>query len=83
MVVVLVTLASFCSGFGLSQRFSTRSSAFALCSLVAQLRARTQIDLENVVYFRDETHYLVMTARQDSLLARGVVKVRKRTAAIA
>ena len=29
----------------------------------AQLRNATGIDLENIVYYKDETHYFVMTAR--------------------
>ena len=43
------------------------------------LKALTGIDLENIVYYKDETHYFVMTARKESLLAKGVVrKVRNR-----
>ncbi|KAF1785980.1 hypothetical protein GQ600_17753 [Phytophthora cactorum] len=32
------------------------------------------IDLENIVYFRGEMHYLVMTPKRNNLLVRGVVK---------
>lgn len=32
------------------------------------------IKLENIVYYRGETHYFVMTALKDSLLAKGVIK---------
>ena len=32
------------------------------------------IDLENIVYFKDETHYFVMTAKKQSLIKRGVLK---------
>lgn len=32
------------------------------------------IDLENIVYFKDEMHYFVMTAKKQSLLKRGVLK---------
>lgn len=32
------------------------------------------IALENIVYYKDETHYLVMTAKKPSLLKRGVIK---------
>ena len=32
------------------------------------------IELENVVYYRDETHYFVMTPKKQSLLQRGVLK---------
>lgn len=31
------------------------------------------IDLENIVYYKDDTHYFVMTAKKHSLLARGVL----------
>ena len=31
------------------------------------------IDLENIVYFKDATHYFVMTATKKSLLSRGVL----------
>jgi hypothetical protein len=34
------------------------------------------IDLENLVYYREDTHYLVMTAKTDSLVAKGVVKTK-------
>ena len=33
-----------------------------------------QINLENIVYFRGDTHYFVMTAKKESLLQRGVIK---------
>lgn len=32
------------------------------------------IDLENIVYYKDTTHYFVMTAKKSSLLAKGVLK---------
>ena len=32
------------------------------------------IALENIVYYKDETHYFVMTAKKPSLLNRGVLK---------
>ncbi|XP_030844270.1 F-actin-monooxygenase MICAL2 isoform X3 [Strongylocentrotus purpuratus] len=37
------------------------------------LRESTGIDLENIVYYKDETHYFVMTAKKQSLLAKGVI----------
>lgn len=37
------------------------------------LYARSGIDLENIVYYKDETHYFVMTAKKHSLLAKGVL----------
>lgn len=33
----------------------------------------TGIDLENICYYKDDTHYFVMTAKKTSLLARGVL----------
>lgn len=32
------------------------------------------IELENIVYYKDETHYFVMTAKKQSLLQKGVLK---------
>ncbi|XP_015505930.1 F-actin-monooxygenase MICAL1 isoform X1 [Parus major] len=34
---------------------------------------KTGIDLENIVYYKDETHYFVMTAKKQSLLKKGVI----------
>uniref|UniRef100_A0A2K6A5T2 F-actin monooxygenase n=1 Tax=Mandrillus leucophaeus TaxID=9568 RepID=A0A2K6A5T2_MANLE len=31
------------------------------------------IDLENIVYYKDDTHYFVMTAKKQSLLDKGVI----------
>jgi hypothetical protein len=39
-----------------------------------QLYQETGIDLENIVYYKDETHYFVMTAKKHSLLDKGVIK---------
>ncbi|KAG6445593.1 F-actin-monooxygenase Mical isoform X9 [Manduca sexta] len=33
----------------------------------------TGIDLENIVYYKDDTHYFVMTAKKHSLLDKGVL----------
>ncbi|XP_029362118.1 F-actin-monooxygenase mical1 [Echeneis naucrates] len=38
------------------------------------LLAQTGIDLENIVYYKDDTHYFVMTAKKKSLLKKGVIK---------
>ena len=38
------------------------------------LRDRLGIELENLVYYKDETHYFVMTTKKQSLLARKVLK---------
>lgn len=38
------------------------------------LQNATHIELENLVYYRDETHYFVMTATKASLLKRGVLR---------
>ncbi|XP_040053372.2 F-actin-monooxygenase MICAL2 isoform X6 [Gasterosteus aculeatus] len=37
------------------------------------LKEETGVDLENIVYYRDNTHYFVMTAKKQSLLDKGVV----------
>ncbi|XP_048352325.1 F-actin-monooxygenase MICAL1 [Sphaerodactylus townsendi] len=34
---------------------------------------KTGIDLENIVYYKDDTHYFVMTAKKQSLLKKGVI----------
>ncbi|XP_052666428.1 F-actin-monooxygenase MICAL2 isoform X8 [Harpia harpyja] len=37
------------------------------------LKEETGIDLENIVYYKDSTHYIVMTAKKQSLLDKGVI----------
>ncbi|XP_076311448.1 molecule interacting with CasL isoform X1 [Tachypleus tridentatus] len=37
------------------------------------MKEQTGIDLENIVYYKDDTHYFVMTAKKQSLLERGVI----------
>ena len=37
------------------------------------LNSSAGIDLENIVYYKDETHYFVMTAKKHSLLYKGVL----------
>uniref|UniRef100_A0AAQ6AGP6 F-actin monooxygenase n=1 Tax=Amphiprion ocellaris TaxID=80972 RepID=A0AAQ6AGP6_AMPOC len=37
------------------------------------LKEETGIDLENIVYYKDNTHYFVMTAKKQSLLDKGIV----------
>lgn len=39
-----------------------------------ELLNETGIDLENIVYYKDDTHYFVMTAKKKSLLKKGVIK---------
>ncbi|XP_061865765.1 F-actin-monooxygenase MICAL3 isoform X1 [Colius striatus] len=39
-----------------------------------ELREATGIDLENIVYYKDDTHYFVMTAKKQSLLEKGVIR---------
>ncbi|XP_034731789.1 F-actin-monooxygenase mical1 [Etheostoma cragini] len=39
-----------------------------------ELLTETGIDLENIVYYKDDTHYFVMTAKKNSLLKKGVIK---------
>ncbi|XP_028150111.1 F-actin-monooxygenase Mical isoform X8 [Diabrotica virgifera virgifera] len=38
------------------------------------LQEATRIDLENIVYYKDDTHYFVMTAKKHSLIEKGVIK---------
>ncbi|XP_051979014.1 F-actin-monooxygenase mical2b-like isoform X1 [Xyrauchen texanus] len=38
-----------------------------------ELKEEMGIDLENIVYYRDNTHYFVMTAKKQSLLEKGVI----------
>ncbi|KAJ8919794.1 hypothetical protein NQ315_006323 [Exocentrus adspersus] len=38
------------------------------------LQEATRIDLENIVYYKDDTHYFVMTAKKASLIEKGVIK---------
>ncbi|XP_011194493.2 F-actin-monooxygenase Mical isoform X6 [Zeugodacus cucurbitae] len=42
-------------------------------SFFKELYERTGIDLENIVYYKDETHYFVMTAKKHSLIDKGVI----------
>ncbi|XP_058443082.1 F-actin-monooxygenase Mical-like isoform X3 [Malaya genurostris] len=42
-------------------------------SFFKELYQTTGIDLENIVYYKDETHYFVMTAKKHSLLDKGVI----------
>lgn len=42
-------------------------------SFFKELYHETGIDLENIVYYKDETHYFVMTAKKHSLLDKGVI----------
>ncbi|XP_073434471.1 F-actin-monooxygenase MICAL2 isoform X5 [Dendrobates tinctorius] len=37
------------------------------------LKEETGIDLENIVYYKDSTHYFVMTAKKQSLLDKSVI----------
>jgi len=38
------------------------------------LKEKSGVDLENLVYYKDETHYFVMTAKKQSLFDAGVLK---------
>ena len=40
-----------------------------------QMERETGIRLENIVYYKDLTHYFVMTVKKDSLAKKGVIKV--------
>lgn len=43
-------------------------------SFFKEMLQSTGIDLENVVYYKDDTHYFVMCAKKQSLLQKGVIK---------
>jgi len=45
----------------------------------AALETKTGVSLESFVYFKDETHYFVMSATHQSLLARGILKQERQT----
>ena len=38
------------------------------------LENKLGIRLENIVYYKDDTHYFVMTAKKDSLVRKGVIR---------
>ncbi|VDN55471.1 unnamed protein product [Dracunculus medinensis] len=38
-----------------------------------EMKELTGVDLENIVYYKDETHYFVMCAKKQSLLEKGVI----------
>ena len=38
------------------------------------LKHNTGVDLENIVYYKDATHYFVMTAKKQSLIDKNVIK---------
>ncbi|CAB1322957.1 unnamed protein product [Coregonus sp. 'balchen'] len=40
---------------------------------VEEISGRKGVDLENIVYYKDDTHYFVMTAKKQSLLEKGVI----------
>ena len=46
----------------------------ASSSSLKEMATETGADLENIVYYKEETHYFVMTAKKESLLAGGVLK---------
>ncbi|CAF1239679.1 unnamed protein product, partial [Didymodactylos carnosus] len=39
-----------------------------------ELKQQTSIDLENIAYYKNDTHYFVMTAKKQSLLEKDVIK---------
>ena len=42
-----------------------------------RIEAEAGLRLENFVYFKDQTHYFVMTVKKDSLVRKGVIKVER------
>eukprot|EP01103_Thecamoeba_quadrilineata_P007457 TRINITY_DN17333_c0_g1_i1.p1 TRINITY_DN17333_c0_g1~~TRINITY_DN17333_c0_g1_i1.p1 ORF type:complete len:788 (+),score=168.81 TRINITY_DN17333_c0_g1_i1:19-2382(+) len=55
--------------------------SYARKDFFEDLQKNFQITLENLVYYRENTHYFVMTATKQSLLARGVLKSDQETLA--
>jgi len=49
-------------------------NTFSIFSPLPSLPLYKGIDLENIVYYKDDTHYFVMTAKKKSLLKKGVIK---------
>lgn len=63
----------FCvSAFLIFPLFSSGLSLYASSALTPF--SIPGIDLENIVYYKDDTHYFVMTAKKKSLLKKGVIK---------
>jgi hypothetical protein len=55
-----------------------RSCAYQFCRpLFDQLKLEHGADLENIVYYRGDTHYFVMTPRVANLVERGVLRSRR------
>ena len=50
---------------------------FSFQDFFKEMKEKTGIDLENIVYYRGETHYFVMTALRKSLIDKGVIKEDK------
>jgi len=48
-------------------------SAIYKQDLFKNMKETTGIDLENIVYYKGDTHYFVMTAKKQSLLDKGVI----------
>ena len=42
--------------------------------LFSELKDKSGLEFENFVYFRDESHYFIMTARKKSVVEAGIVK---------
>lgn len=49
------------------------SSGSSLWSSLMRDLCPSGIDLENIVYYKDDTHYFVMTAKKQNLLEKGVI----------
>lgn len=55
-------------------QYSTNLTIVLCCTSSNACPFNTGIDLENIVYYKDDTHYFVMTAKKKSLLKNGVIK---------
>uniref|UniRef100_A0A8B9L942 F-actin monooxygenase n=1 Tax=Astyanax mexicanus TaxID=7994 RepID=A0A8B9L942_ASTMX len=58
---------------GADGRRNTLPGNIRYIELWKKCRDHFSIDLENIVYYKDDTHYFVMTAKKQSLLEKGVI----------
>ena len=61
------------------EALETNVSAHFARESFARLRATSGLEMENLVYFRDDTHYLVFSPKKASLLSTGVLREDKPT----
>ena len=72
--LTLVITANFENYHSQQEKAVEEISGVAFQSFFKQLKQDTGIDLKNIVYYKDNTHYFIMTAKKESLLLKGVFK---------